>query len=331
MISIVGSETPLGRELREQLSEKHPAGRVQLLGSEAGDTSILTAQEGEPVLMLPVEQERLLESDIVMCAGSQASARKAFELAGNRSRPLFVDLTYGLEDQPSARLRAPFSVDTDEAFAPNTLHVIAHPAAAALAMILTRLQKNHKIQHAVVQVLEPASERGQAGLSELQQQTTSLLSFRPLNKQVFDAQLGFNVLARYGEQAPEQLQDIEMRVDRHLATLLAGATPMPSIRLIQAPVFHGYSLSLWVHFETRLDVSAISETLASAQVEVRSPDLDPPSNVGVVGQPGVTVGIIEQDRNYPGAVWLWAVCDNYRMSVDSAIEVARQLERGERI
>ncbi|MDZ4783839.1 MAG: hypothetical protein SGJ19_26625, partial [Planctomycetia bacterium] len=46
-----------------------------------------------------------------------------------------------------------------------------------------------------------------------------------------------------GDAAPERLEDLELRIERHLATLLSSASraPIPSIRLIQAPVFHGHS------------------------------------------------------------------------------------------
>ena len=68
-------------------------------------------------------------------------------------------------------------------------------------------QAARTLRHSVIQIFEPASERGQAGIHELQQQTTSLLSFRQLEKKIFDAQLGFAMLARYGEDAPEQACD----------------------------------------------------------------------------------------------------------------------------
>src|SRR5207247_300203 len=78
------------------------------------------------------------------------------------------------------------------------------------------------LDRAVVTVLEPASERGQAGISELQKQSANLLSFQPLPKAVFDAQLAFNVLPEYGEDAPLALQTVEDRISRDLAALGSG-------------------------------------------------------------------------------------------------------------
>src|SRR5262249_44875286 len=152
-----------------------------------------------------------------------------------------------------ARLRAPSvevpDVDEDR----GEVHVIAHPAAIAIAMFLRRLHRNDPVDRAVIQVFAPASEHGTKGVEELQQQTVRLLSFKALPKAVFDSQLGFSLLARYGSEAPVALEESEMRIERHLASLLAlegegEGAPMPSLRLIQTPVFHGYTFSAWVEF-----------------------------------------------------------------------------------
>ena len=120
-----------------------------------------------------------------------------------------------------------------------------------VAMLLAGLSKIGAVRRSIIHVFEPASERGKKGLDELRQQTVGVLSFQKLKMDVFDAQLGFNMLARYGEEALEPLEGVEQRIVRHLASLLAlyPAIPMPSLRLIQAPVFHGHSFSVWVEFE----------------------------------------------------------------------------------
>lgn len=322
-ISIVGSETPVGRDLRERLSQAGLGKHLRLIGAEDQITGILSEQDGELVVLTPVDSERLRESRVIFCTGTPESTRKAQKLLGDKTDVLFIDTTYALEDMPAAVLRAP-SVEPEREFRDDAIHVIAHPAAIASALVLTRLHAKHPIEHAVIQIFEPASERGQAGMNELQQQSTGLLSFQTLDKAIFDAQVGFNVLPRYGEDAPQKLEDVEMRIDRHIASLIGSqGVPIPSIRLSQAPVFHGYSLSFWIQLEDRPALSEIGETLASALIEVRDPDLEPPSNVGVVGQSGITVGEITADRAHPRAIWLWAVADNYRLLLDNAIEAAQ--------
>ena len=323
MISIVGGETLLGRELREALGE-HGFKNVQLIGAQ--DELAITESIGEAAVITPLDKERLQGSDVIFCAGTPDSTRKAFDLAGDDST--FIDLTYALEDVPEARLRAPM-VDAGEPI--SRVHVLAHPAATAIAVFL--LNMPGKVEHSVVQVFEPASERGQAGIHELQQQTSSLLAFRQMEKKIYDTQVGFAMVARYGEDAPEQLQAIEQKIERHLATLLISTGKdlrMPSLRLVQAPVFHGYSLSFWVELEPRPDVMELEEAMASSHIEVRSAEFDAPSNVGVAGLRGLVAGVIELDRNHPRGVWAWAVADNFRLLVDNAMDVARTILPGAR-
>ena len=90
---------------------------------------------------------------------------------------MLIDLTGALEEQPSARLRAPIAEPSrSAAFA--AIQVIAHPAAIAIAILLTTLARVAPMRRTIVHVFEPASERGQRGLDELQQQTVATLSFR---------------------------------------------------------------------------------------------------------------------------------------------------------
>jgi aspartate-semialdehyde dehydrogenase len=95
------------------------------------------------------------------------------------------------------------------------------------------------------------------------------------------------------------------------------------MRLTQAPVVHGYSISLWFNFEKRPDLAELETSLASKYIEVRSRDLDAPTNVGATGQHGLIAGEFEVDRNHPQGVWMWVVMDNFRMIVDNAMDVAR--------
>jgi aspartate-semialdehyde dehydrogenase len=177
----------------------------------------------------------------------------------------------------------------------------------------------------VANVFEPASERGRRGVDELQQQTVDLLTFKTPPKQVYDEQVAFNLLARWGAEAPETLEVVEMRVERHLATLLAlsGVPVMPSLRLMQAPVFNGYSISVWAEFEENPGIPAIEAALGSAQVDVRGADLEPPNVIGMAGMGGIAVGAIAPDRNNPRACWFWIAADNIRVMAENAVAVAR--------
>jgi len=325
--ALIGSESLVGREIRDIVATGGAALDIRLIGDADDEPGTLTRVGDEPMVVSGLSAESLGGARAVFLAGSSESSRKALALLDSEPGPVVIDLNGVAEERPDARLRAPL-VGEDEADA--RVHVIAHPAAIALAIFLRRLHAQDPVRASVIQIFAPASEHGASGVEELQSQTVSLLSFKSLPQAVFDAQLSFNLLARYGDEAPVSLEHSELRIESHLASLLAlpgegEGVPMPSLRLIQAPVFHGYSFSAWVRFEGSPDVDALENSLVSGSIEVRGGDFEPPTNVGQAGQSGIAVGGITPDRNQPDACWFWIVADNLRLTADNAVAVARQL------
>lgn len=316
----------LGRELREVL-ETRGTGAV-ITTYAASSEGNFDEEHGEAIYRDPLEAQSLANEHAVLIAGSSEGALKAYGFAkAAGGRPVLIDCVGHLDHEPDARIIAPLLEEPN--LKTSWLLVIAHPAASTLALVLTRLANHKQIRRAVAQIFEPASERGKRGISELHQQTNSLLAFKAPDKEVFDAQLSFNLLAQYGEHAPFKLAEAEQRMETHLATLLGGqrkvSVPMPSLRLIQAPVFHGYSISLWVEFDSDIQASALGEALGSAQIEVRGQDEEAPNNVGAASQSGLMAGDIRVDRNDARAAWLWIVGDNLRLTADAAADLVTGL------
>ncbi|HTB20564.1 MAG TPA: Asd/ArgC dimerization domain-containing protein [Bryobacteraceae bacterium] len=329
-IAIVGGETLLGKEVHELLEARKIPANIQLVASFDPDAStkaasILAIGKEEPIVMSSIESADLGSAQVVILAASKESGHQVYEkIRSAKPAPVVIDLTGALEDLAESRLRAPL-VEPSGFNAQGPVQTIAHPAAIAIALLLTHLEKARPIRRSVIEIFEPVSERGKAGIEELQKQAVALLSFKPLPKTVFDAQVSFNLLSQYGSDAPLSLQEIELKIDRHLASLLAASgAPMPSLRLIQAPVFHGYSISVWLEFEENPGMDAIFQALGSSHVDVRTEDHEPPTNVGVAGQGGITVGTIAQDRNQPRAWWFWIAADNLQIAAENAGEVVRE-------
>ncbi len=324
-IGLVGSGTLLGREIRDLLGAPEFPARVRLIASEDAEAGTLTEQSGEPTVIHLLDSAGLSESKVTLFAGSAASTLKALAFA---SSTIPVDLTFATTGLANARLRAPFLEQVPPpALAQGTIHTIAHPAAIALALFLRRLAAYRPVVRTVVQALVPAGERGFPGLEELQAQTTNLLVFKNLPKAVFDAQVSFNLLAAYGEEAPDSLAATETIIEGHLATLLSmqPGVPMPSLRAVQAPVFHGYSFSVWAQFEAPPDVAELERALASDHIDVRGGTLEPPNIVAMAGESGISVGAISLDRRDPNACWFWIAADNILLAAQNAVAVAGQL------
>jgi aspartate-semialdehyde dehydrogenase len=327
-VALVGAETLLGKELATVLESRSSAAMIVTFAA-TGEGNFGEA-EGEAVYRESLESQQISDARAVLTAGSAEGARKAYELVkAAGGHPPLIDCTGDLENLPEARIVSPLVEDIEPG--KSWLLVVAHPMAGALALSLRRLNRYRKLRQVIAHIFEPASERGVRAASELHEQTTSLFSFKPLKKEIFDAQLSFNLLPKYGEAAPVSLSTVEQRIERDLATILAsqhgiGPLPMPSVRVIAAPVFHGYSVSIWAEFETEINAEELGEALASAQIEVRTSNEEPPDNVGVAGQSGLIAGDIRVDRNNSRAAWFWIVADNLRLTADAAAELIGKLE-----
>ena len=141
------------------------------------------------------------------------------------------------------------------------------------------------------------------------------------------------MLARYGEDAPEQLCKpsssgsngillVCLLIRKNSSNALAAADAGAGVSRLQ-PVVLGRVGTAARCYGTR-------RALASSHIEVRSAEFDAPTNVGAAGQRGLIAGVIEPDRNHPRGVWIWAVADNFRLLVDNAMDVARVMLPGAR-
>ena len=320
--AIAGGNTLISRELQELVDDqKLPLGLELLDGEMTGGT--LAVREDEALYLPPLTKQTLEAARVVFLAGSPSAHVEALGSAPKDA--LLVDLTGALEDKPNVCLRAPLVERAKPAKA--KVAVIAHPAAIALRQLLQLLAVSGTIERSVIVIYEPASERGHLGIGELDKQTRALLALQKVPQSVYDAQLAFNMLPEYGSEAPAKLEVVEERISRNLALLLGSESgiPLPSLRLVQAPVFHGYSFSIWVEFAAAADPENIAAILRAAKLDVRDGGTEPASNVGTAQQSGLTVGSIRRDRNHPNGVWLWMVCDNLRVLAENALAVAKEV------
>jgi aspartate-semialdehyde dehydrogenase len=324
IIALVGGETLLGREVREVLGETALGQNLRLVAGAEEDTGKLTEIGGSATFLAKLDPDAVEDAAILILAGTPESSKAALDAT---PQGVVIDLTFATEDDPEARIRAPQVESADYEPDHTGPQIVAQPAATAIAMVLKRLDASYPVARAIVHIFQPASEFGTPGIEELQQQTVNLLSFQQMPKKIFDSQLAYAMLGQFGLEAPVSLTVLEDRIERHLASLIerSNGFPMPSLRLIQAPVFHGYTFSFWVEFEDAPAASEIEEAMTHENFDVRTEGLEAPNNVGIAGQSGIAVGAIAPDRNNANAFWIWAAVDNLRLAAESAAMIAGEV------
>ncbi len=326
--AIVGAATLKGKEVAEMLNERNfPAVDVRLLDD---DESIgqLEATGDEINFIQSVRAEQFIKMDFTFFAADAGCTRQNWKRARDAGSAI-VDLSGALEEEDGATVRSLWiERERGQIWHPDLQPapcVVAHPAAVTLALLLLRARKAGTIRSAAATIFQPASEQGQKGMDELHQQTVNLLSFQTLPKDVFDTQVAFNMVARYGQNSKLSLDTLEERIRRHYRKLAGADAASPALMVLQPPVFHSHSLAIFVEMEHTVDPVKLSQALSGDHVTVAGAEEDSePSNVNAAGQANILVSI-KADAARPNGVWLWAALDNLRVAAATAVECAESM------
>jgi len=326
-VAIVGAGSLKGKELKEVLEDRRfPATEVKLLDDDEALGQLETVSD-EATFIQGVRPEQFQNVDFAFFASDEAFTKQNWKLA-KQAGSAIVDMSYALEQEPGAAIRAPWieqELRLDEQLDLEAdAAVVAHPAAVILGMILLRSQKVGPLKTAAATVFEPVSERGRRGMDELHEQTVSLLSFQELNKKVFDIQVAFNMLARLGQHSQIQLETIEARVARHLQQITRKRVAAPALAVVQSPIFHAHVVSVYIEPERRVALGDLEQALQGEHVALQRAGEEGPSNVTAAGRDEILLSV-RRDVQHENGFWLWAAADNLRLGAITAVDCATAL------
>lgn len=314
--AIVGASTLLGKELAEELNASTTAAwdLTLLDGADAGGQ--ITSAGDEALVIQPVSAEAFAGIDLVFFAGDTATAREYWKWAHSAGASI-VDLTGALEGNPGVFVTSAWQEIGEGPDLSTMAIVAAHPMAALLALVAARFRPLG-MERLVATVLLPASELGSAGVDELQQQAVGLLTFKTLQKDVYDAQVAFNLLNTLGTAAKVDLEKTRSTIVRQAREL--GVKPEEVVlQVLQAPVFHGYTASMFVEMTVTVDESDARRAIAGSVFHLAE-DAGA-SNASAAGAAEVLVSLRPDDNGF----WLWIAADNLRLAAKNAAGCAEEL------
>ncbi|WP_260705985.1 Asd/ArgC dimerization domain-containing protein [Edaphobacter flagellatus] len=332
-IGVVGASSLLGKELGDELGESLlAASTVVLLEDDEEVAGQVTSAGEEAAFIQKIEPAAFEGMDFVFFAGDADSTKRHWQQA-RRAGASIVDLTYALEEEKDALVMAPWVSDAQssakrEPDLKTPAVIAAHPVALMLALVEERLEAGIGVKGLAATVMEPASEHGRAAMDEMHQQTVSLLSFQNVPKELYDAQVSFNILPILGENAKVKLARTGQRIRTQYAQLTSGSAPL-ALQMLQAPVFHGYAVSLLVDLAKPVTVAEVESALQGEHVDLVSDDGEPPSNLSAAGQEDIMIRIVDDfgDAERGTRFWLWMAADNLKLAALNAIACAVELRR----
>lgn len=238
-VAIVDPGSLAGRDVKSVLRERgFPAAHVHLFHTGDPESGLVTDDDGEAALAVPLEPDGLSGCQIAfLCGPAQPTARflsgraadgcLAIDLSGQDASGTFVDALRGVLPTPLP--------DGDAL-------VLRDPVATVLADAAAAVETLRPIASVTAAIDRPASDLGKDALDELFQQAIAIASFRSVPKDVLAAQSAFNLFL------PADTEAFENRIASDVRALLGRQVPV-TILSARAGVFHGTTLRLEIRFE----------------------------------------------------------------------------------
>lgn len=321
---IAGASSLLGAELRSLLEESRFAGAdVRLLDEELA-AGTLTEAAGEAAVIQPVDEESFHRAGVVFFSGSPDFTARNFA-AARASAATVIDLSAATLTQADSLSWFPkLDALLDRRF-PSGGKLFAIPGAAATsAASLTLALSAIGAARVTFVGFQSVSEAGPAGVEELESQTGQLLSFQSVGQPVFDTQVAFNLLDRFGPESMPKLVAARQRLTAETRACLDDAAGMPALQVLHAPVFYGAAFTACAEIPGPVDLQQILKACERAGFVI-SADGTGPSNVSVAGEKSVHLARPERDLAQPAAWWFWGAADNLRMPAAHAVKLAEML------
>lgn len=325
-IVIAGASSLLGTELKSLLEEgRFAASDFRLLDEEFA-AGTLTEAGGEAVVIQPVEEGSFARAAFVFFTGT-AGFTRANVNAARSSGANVIDLSGAA--LPASTCWFPELAKVHGTAATEPLDpaskVFSMPSAAAGAVSSLCLSLNgFGLRQLTFLAFQPVSEFGRLAIEELESQTSHLLSFQPIGKAVFDEQVAFTLLDRFGPASSQDLAAARARLRAETRSCLGALAGNISLQLLHAPVFYGTTFAVCALLDPAVSSSRIEEACKSAGF-VLSPAGEAPGNISVAGESTMRLAQPEPEGGNPGGWWLWGAADNLRWPAHAAARLAEKL------
>ena len=323
-IIIAGASSLLGAELKTLLEESRFAVADFRLLDEEIAAGTLTEAGGEATVIQPVEEGSFDRARFVFFTGSPEFARANIPAARDAGAKV-VDLSGAWAGQSGTTVWFPAldSLVPGRSLDSGATYVIPSvPATAASGLSLGLASLG--LQRLVFLAFQPVSEAGRRGIEELESQTSQLLSFQNVGKPVFDTQVAFTLLDRFGSASSQKLAAVRERVRAETKAALGDQAPMPAIHLVHAPVFYGTTFAACADLDSSANLQTIAKACQHAGFAILH-EAEGPSNVSAAGETVIQLASPGRDASGPGSWWFWGAADNVRLPAANAVKLAEKL------
>jgi len=328
-IALVGTDSLQGKEIKSILRKKN----IPNLSMEFFDTEVeeeyskLTEFKGEPRVISPLNEEALKHLDLVFLAADQKINKKYGTLASSlKFRAIDMNETFNI----NTKIPVVVAGINDPIIRKENPRLIAnpHPATILLSHLFNVLLSEFGLNKAISMILQPASAFGEPGIGELANQSLDIMNGAAFSKKVFKAQVAFNLLSQMGKTDECGFALKEKQVKQEIRRVLDKKNIPLSLSIVQAPVFHTYSILSYIELDKKADIKHLENIFErSSYFKFHPPSTAcPVSSVTVAGKEHIHVSQIKKEEAFPNSFWIWTVADNLTLgSALNAYEIAKNM------
>ncbi len=333
-IAIVGATGAVGEALIDILASRDfPVAKLDLLASARSVGEAMTFGKAELEVALLDDYDFTGTHMAFFSAGSAISAEFAPKAAA--ADCLVIDNTSKFRYDDDVPLIVP-EVNGDLLEAPIPGRIIANPNCSTIQLVvaLAPLHRAARITRVIVSTYQSVSGAGRKGITELAEQTTSLLAGTPVDEEdapfVQADQIAFNVVPQIDRFDEDGMTFEEVKMLRETRKILRAPELAVNPTCVRVPVFYGHSEAVTIETERPLSANEARRLLReSPGVEVidREQRQGYPTAVRcATGTDGVYVGRIRKDPSHENGLNLWVVSDNLRKGAAlNSIQIAEHL------
>jgi aspartate-semialdehyde dehydrogenase len=97
------------------------------------------------------------------------------------------------------------------------------------------------------------------------------------------------------------------------------------LRLLQAPVFHGYCFNIWMELAEPIETEELESLLNCEPFSLSTSPEEQPSVVSAASSDQILLGAVERDTANPAGYWIWGAFDNLRVAALNAVRIAEEM------
>ncbi len=327
-VAIVGATGMVGSAALAILEERNfPVQNLYLLASKRslGESRQF---KGKTIKIEDLETFDFSQTDICFfCASNEISATYAPKASdmGN----MVIDKSSFFRYHPEIPLIVP-EVNGHMFAKLKENSIIASPNCSTIPIViaLKPIYNAVGISRINVATYQSVSGTGKDAVTELTEQTSSLLHGKPIQPKVYSQQIAFNVLPHIDEFQENGYTKEEMKIVWETHKIFEDQTIAINPTAVRVPVMIGHSAAVNIETKAKITVADAAALLAKAPgIKLMEGKNSYPTPVhDAAGKDLVFVGRLREDISTDKGLNLWIVADNIRIGAAlNAVHIAEQL------